>query len=104
MGFRGLVWGVSTFLFVAWCNVALGIGVNYAHTLWEWLPIMLFGLAVPVGILWQVDRILTPRNEFPARPNAKDTEQEFLALFSERKELTAVTAAMRTPRRSWSAG
>jgi DNA-binding CsgD family transcriptional regulator len=96
VGFRGLVWGVSTVLLVAWCVVALGIGVNYAHTFWEWLPIMMFGLGVPAGILWQANKVLAPGHDAPLEPSAKDKEKELLALFSERKELTAVTAAMRT--------
>jgi DNA-binding CsgD family transcriptional regulator len=96
VGFRGLVWSASTFLFVAWCVIALAIGVNYAHTFWEWLPIMVFGLGVPAGILWQTNRVLAPRQKTYIQSSAKDKEKELLTAFSERGELTAVTAAMRT--------
>lgn len=95
-GFRGLVWGASTLLLVAWCVVALGIGVNYASTFWEWAPIMVFGLGVPAAVLWQANRVLAPAREIPIKPSAKDKEKELLTAFSERGELTAVTAAMRT--------
>ena len=96
VGFRGLVWGVSTFFLVAWCVITLGIGVNYASTFWDWLPIMVFGLGVPAAVLWQTNRVLAPVREIPVKPSAKDKEKELLTAFSERGELTAVSAAMRT--------
>ena len=96
VGFRGLVWSVSTFFLVAWCVITLGIGVNYASTFWDWLPIMVFGLGVPAAVLWQTNRVLAPVREIPIKPSAKDKEKELLTAFSERGELTAVSAAMRT--------
>ncbi len=90
------VWGVTLFILAGWCISALGIGVNFAHSLWEWLPILAFGLGVPAAVLWQANRILASRPDTRPLPSAKDKETELLEALAERDELTPVTAAMRT--------
>lgn len=89
-------WGVTLFILAVWCISALGIGVNFAHSFWEWLPILVFGLGVPAAVLWQANRILACRPEPRPLPSAKDKESELLQALVERDELTPVTAAMRT--------
>jgi DNA-binding NarL/FixJ family response regulator len=90
------VWGVTLLILAGWCISALGIGVNFANSLWEWLPILALGGAVPAAVLWQANRILVSRPEPRPLPSAKDTETELLEALAERDELTPVTAAMRT--------
>ena len=90
------VWGVTLFVVAVWCISALGIGVNFAHSVWEWLPIFAFGLGVPAAVLWQANRLLTSRPEPLPLPSAKDKESELLEALAERGELTPVTAALRT--------
>src|SRR5215212_3426991 len=89
-------WGVTLFILAVWCISALGIGVNFAHSFWEWLPILAFGLGVPAAVLWQANRLLASRPESLPLPSAKDKESELLAALAELGELTPVTAAMRT--------
>jgi DNA-binding NarL/FixJ family response regulator len=89
-------WGVTLIIVAVWCISALGIGVNFAHSFWEWLPIFAFGLGVPAAALWQANRLLASRPEPLPLPSAKDKESELLAALAELGELTPVTAAMRT--------
>lgn len=89
-------WGVTLFILAVWCISALGIGVNFAHSFWEWLPILAFGLGVPAAVLWRSNRILVSRPEPHLLPSAKAKESELLEALAERSELTPVTAAMRT--------
>src|SRR5215203_251928 len=89
-------WGVTLCIVAVWCISALGIGVNFAHSFWEWLPILAFGLGVPAAVLWQANRLLASRPESLPLPSAKDKESELLEALAERGELTPVTAAMRT--------
>jgi DNA-binding NarL/FixJ family response regulator len=89
-------WGVTLFVVAVWCISALGIGVNFAHSIWEWLPVLVFGLGVPAAVLWQANRILvSPPGPHPL-PSAKDKEAELLEALAQRDELTPVAAAMRT--------
>src|SRR5215204_2860380 len=85
-------WGVTLLILAVWCISALGIGVNFAHSFWEWLPILAFGGAVPAAVLWQANRILASR----PLSSAKDKETELLETLAERDGLTPVTAAMKT--------
>ena len=89
-------WGVTLLILAGWCLSALGIGVNFAHSFWEWLPILLFGGAVPAAVLWQANRILASRPEPRPLASAKDKETELLEALAGRDELTPVTAAIRT--------
>src|SRR5829696_8701990 len=65
-------WGVTLFIVAVWCISALGIGVNFAHSFWEWLPIFTFGLGVPAAVLWQANRLLASPPEPLALSSAKD--------------------------------
>src|SRR5215211_778920 len=89
-------WGVTLFIVAVWCISALGIGVNFAYSFWEWLPIFAFGLGVPAAVLWQANRLLASPPEPLALSSAKDKESELLEALAELGELTPVTAAMRT--------
>jgi DNA-binding NarL/FixJ family response regulator len=89
-------WGVTLFVVAVWSISALGIGVNFAHSFWEWLPIFAFGLGVPAAVLWQANRLLASRPESLPLPTAKDKESELLEALADLGELTPVTAAMRT--------
>src|SRR5215210_273568 len=89
-------WGVTLFIVAVWCISALSMGVNFAHSFWEWLPIFAFGLGVPAAVLWQANRLLASRPEPLPLPSAKDKESELLEALAELGELTPVTAAMRT--------
>jgi len=86
---------VTLFILAGWCLSALGIGVNFADSFWEWLPILLFGGAAPAVVLWQANRILASRPEPRPLPSWK-AETELLEALAERDELTPVTAAMQT--------
>jgi DNA-binding NarL/FixJ family response regulator len=88
-------WGLTLVLVAGWCISALGIGVNFAHTFWEWVPIFVFGGGVPAVFLWQANRILAPRQEPRSLPSAEDKEKELLRALAERGELTPITAAIR---------
>lgn len=76
--------------------------MNFASTLWEWLPILALGGGAPALFHWQTGRILAPERggirqlPGPPAPSAKDKEGELLQALSERGELIPVTAAMRT--------
>ena len=87
---------VPLIIVAAWCISALGIGVNFAHTFWEWVPIFAFGGAVPALFLWQANRFLSPQYRSRSQPSATDKEKELLGVLAERGEITPVTAAMRT--------
>lgn len=91
-----LVQGLTVVVVAVWCISALAIGVNTAGSLWEWLPIFAFGGAAPALFLWQANRALTPRQEPPSSPSAKDKESELLEALGERGEVTPITAAIRT--------
>ncbi len=91
-----LVWPATLVVVACWCVGALGIGVNTAQTLWEWVPVLLLGGAMPVFFLWLTDRILSSRQEGFSSPSAKDKESELLEALGERGEMTPITAAMRT--------
>lgn len=95
-GRDALVWPATLVVVACWCVGALGIGVNTAETLWEWLPVLVLGGAMPVFFLWLTDRILSSRQESPSSPSAKDKESELLEALGERGEVTPITAAMRT--------
>lgn len=89
-----LIQGVTLLVVLAWCISVLGIGVNFAHSFWEWLPIFAFGGAAPAIFLWQANRVLSPRREPRSLPSAKDKENELLEALAERGELTPITAAI----------
>lgn len=84
------VLGVAT-----WCISVMAIGVNLAESAWEWAWVLAFGTAIPVALLWQANRLLSP----PAtpRPVSRDKkERELLQALGERGELTPITAAIQT--------
>jgi DNA-binding NarL/FixJ family response regulator len=89
-------WGLTLLLVAGWCISALGIGVNFAHSFWEWVPIFVFGAGVPAVFLLQANRILAPRQELRAISSAKDKENELLEALAKRGEVTPITAAIRT--------
>jgi len=87
---------VPLVIVAAWCISTLGIGVNFAHTFWEWIPIFAFGEAVPAHFLWQANRFLAPQRRSHSQLRATDKEKKLLGALAERGEITPVTAAMRT--------
>ena len=91
-----LIQSMPLVVVAVWCISALGIGVNFAHTFWEWIPIFAFGAGVPALFLWQANRYLAPQHKSRSLPSATDREKELLGTLAERGEITPVTAAMRT--------
>jgi len=91
-----LGWGLVLSVVAVWCISALGIGVNFAHSFWEWLPIFAFGGGVPALFLWQANRVLAPRRDNRLGPSANNQEKELLQALVECGELTPITAALHT--------
>lgn len=79
----------------AWCISVMAIGVNLAESAWEWAWVLAFGTVIPVALLWQAKRFLSP--PAPLRSvSGGEKEKELLQALGERGELTPVTAAIQT--------
>lgn len=79
-----------------WCISVMAIGVNLAESAWEWAWILAFGTVIPVALLWQTNRLLSPPATPRSVPSDKEKERELLKALGERGELTPITAAIQT--------
>jgi hypothetical protein len=84
---------VAAGLVATWCLIVMAMGVQNAHTAWEWVWTFAFGTVVPVALLWQAGRVLAIYERSRAEPAH---ELRLIEALREGGELTAVLAAARS--------
>jgi hypothetical protein len=84
---------VAAGLVATWCLIVMAMGVQNAHTVWEWVWTFAFGTVVPVALLWQAGRVLAVYERSRSEPAH---ELRLIEALREGGELTAALAAARS--------
>ena len=86
-------WGAVALGVCLWCLIVMAMGVNNAHTAWEWIWTFLFGAIVPVVLLRLLAHVLPAHQRADPGPAY---ELQLLEALCDGGELTAAGAALRT--------